>query len=169
MDRRKEPLYRKVNTQARGVHHKFGGEARWERNTKAGKANEASRGSMHGKTQRGLDYTPLFRFLLSRVGKDWDGVYSEAVSRLDKPDPIFWLVAKTDLAKQAVVRIGESTYYSGLYIDDDNLLAVVDPGITEGDLDPTLPVLHAHLQWKALLEALQGLIFFCGFHAGLCQ
>jgi hypothetical protein len=65
---RKEPLYRKVNTRTRGVHHHKGGRARWERGTKAATQNEAQRGSMHAGGQNGLDYTPLFRFLLSIVG-----------------------------------------------------------------------------------------------------
>jgi len=52
------------------------------------------RESMHGRQQRGLDYTPLFFFLLSKIGQHWDEVYSEAISRLDRPDPIFWMVAQ---------------------------------------------------------------------------
>jgi hypothetical protein len=67
---RKEPLYRKVNTRTRGVHHHKGGRARWERGTKAATQNEAQRGSMHAGGQNGLDYTPLFRFLLSKVGEE---------------------------------------------------------------------------------------------------
>ena len=65
----KQPLYRKVNTRARGVFHHKGGRARWERNTKAAKRNAAMRGSMHPGGQNGLDYTPLFRFLLSFCSK----------------------------------------------------------------------------------------------------
>ena len=76
---RKEPLYRKVNTQTHGVHHGTGGDYRSERNAQA--RSEAGRSAMHGKRKRGLDYTPLFRFLLSKVGAEWDGVYSEAVAR----------------------------------------------------------------------------------------
>ena len=60
---------------------------------------------MHGKQQRGLDYTPLFKFLLKKVGSNWDDVYSEAVSRLDRPDPIFWLVAINENQKKDYVRI----------------------------------------------------------------
>lgn len=92
---------------------------------------------MHGKKQRGLDYTPLFKFLLSRVGEDWAKTYSEAVARLDRPDAIFWIVAENELDKNAVVRVGENTYYSGLYVDESNMLAAVDPCVTENDLNPT--------------------------------
>lgn len=92
---------------------------------------------MHGKKQRGLDYTPLFKFLPSRVGEDWAKTYSEAVARLDRPDAIFWIVAENELDKNAVVRVGENTYYSVLYVDESNMLAAVDPCVTENDLNPT--------------------------------
>ena len=125
----KNPLYRKVNTLARGVHHNFGGESRHERNTKGAKSSEATRGSMHGKHRRGLDYTPLFRFLLSKVGAEWVDVHSEAVSRLDRPDPIFWLVALQESERRSVVNVGESTYFSGLYVDSEGKLRKVDPAL----------------------------------------
>lgn len=133
---KKEPLYRKVNTRARWVHHNKGGSASRDRNTKATKNNDAMHGSMHSNRQNGLDYTPLFRFLLSKVGEDWDTVHSEAVSRLDKEEPIYWMVARNEVEKRATVGIGESTYFSGLYIDENNRLAVVDPSITVEDLEP---------------------------------
>ncbi|HVG43969.1 MAG TPA: hypothetical protein VM890_04540 [Longimicrobium sp.] len=132
---RKEPLYRKVNTQTHGVHHGTGGDYRTERNAKA--PSSAGRGSMHGKRKRGLDYTPLFRFLLSKVGAEWDGVYSEAVARLDRPDPIFWLVARHEAERREIVRVGESSYYSGLYVDDDGILRIVDPDLRAEDLTPS--------------------------------
>ncbi len=138
--RRVEPLYRKVNTLARGVRHQSGGEARWQRNTKAEKAEtdaELTRGKMAQGVRRGLDYTPLFRFLLSKVGQDWDAVQAEAIARLDRPDPIYWLVARTEEARQPVVWLGESSRYSGLCIDDQNRLQRVDPTLTINDLEPT--------------------------------
>lgn len=131
---KKEPLYRKVNTLARAVHHDFGGEYRYERNSKQKKEDSefgVSKQSMHGKVNRGLDYTPLFKFLLSKVGKDWASVHSEAVSRLDKTDPISWLVAETEDERKDIVRIGESSYYSGLYIDKQGLLQKVNPNPTD--------------------------------------
>lgn len=134
-DGRKEPLYRKVNTRARGVRHRTGGDYRHERHTKAAVAG-TNRGTMHGAHRRGLDYTPLFRFLLSKVGSPWDAVYSEAVARLDQPEPIFWLVARTELERQAVVHMGESTHYTGLYVDDDGVLRVVDPDLRPEHLTP---------------------------------
>ena len=133
----KEPLFRRVNTKARGVHHNFGGDYRHQRNSKAEAGSESIRQSMHGKVQRGLDYTPLFRFLLSKVGSPWSKVHAEAVARLDRPDPIFWLVAAADQDKKEYVRIGESSYFSGLYIDQAGLLQLVNAHIGPSTLAPS--------------------------------
>lgn len=88
----KEPLYRKVNNKARMTRHGDGGEYRYGRHTKKQKISieeETMRSSMHSKFRHGLDYTPLYRFLLSKVGHNWTQVHSEALSRLDKEEPIF--------------------------------------------------------------------------------
>ena len=126
---RKKPLYRKVNTRARGVHHNFGGDYR---NTR----KKDSPIGMRKGIQRGLDYTPLFKFLLSKVGCDWNEVHSEAVSRLDKEEPIYWIVAMSKDLADDYVRIGESSYFSGLYIDDNNILQIASPETTEETLAP---------------------------------
>jgi hypothetical protein len=138
----KEPLYRKVNTRARGVHHRSGGDFRHERNTKRETQIEAegvSRGSMHGTKKRGLDYTPLFRFLLSKVSEDWAAVHSEAVQRLDKDDPIYWMVARTEKEKKPYVWTGENAAFSGLYVDENGKLAKVAPDLKNEDLTPSCP------------------------------
>lgn len=134
---RKTPLYRKVNTRARNVHHSFGGDYRHARNTKSESGFEGTRTPMHGKRQRGLDYTPLFRFLLARVGEPWDLVFSEAIARLDRPDPVFWLVARQESERQDFVRVGESSYYSGLYLDAQGCLQIVNPALGPEKMVPT--------------------------------
>ncbi|MEC8567100.1 MAG: hypothetical protein VXY56_02260, partial [Pseudomonadota bacterium] len=121
---KKEPLYRKVNTKARGIHHLFGGDYKHNRNTKK-ESRERDLGSMHGSQKRGLDYTPLFKFLISKVGQKWDEVHSEAISRLDRSDPIYWLVAIEESDKKEIVRIGESSYFSGLFVDSEGVLQLV--------------------------------------------
>jgi hypothetical protein len=133
--RAKEPLYRRVNTRTHGVHHDRGGDYRWSRR----RDDRIHEGAMASGRKRGLDYTPLFRFLLSRVGQDFDRVYGEAVARLDRPDPIFWLVARSDAEKRPVVVTGESTWWSGLYVDGDGRLARVDPDLTVEKMVPTCP------------------------------
>lgn len=132
----KAPLYRKVNTTARGVRHNFGGEFRNHRHAKGSGNEELTHTSMGGKVRRGLDYTPLFRFLLSKVGQDWTEVSREAVARLDRPDPIYWLVARQEHERREIVCVGESTYYSGLFIDEDGRLQVVNPSLNASSLSP---------------------------------
>lgn len=135
MNKVKSKLYRKVNTKARGVHHNFGGDFKDTRNRKRQTLQQV-KGKMFGKKERGLDYTPLYRFLLSSVGSDWDNVYSEAKSRLDKSKPIFWMVALQDNEKKDYVRTGESSYYSGLYVDENNILQVCNPQLKAIDMKP---------------------------------
>jgi hypothetical protein len=134
MQATKPPLYRKVNTTARGVHHNFGGDFRDDRCRSNADESVVVHQGMHKGIRRGLDYTPLFRFLLSRVGRDWDEVYSEAVSRLDRTKPIFWQVALRDDAAQAYIRTGEASYFSGLKVDESGVLRIVDASIGPGSL-----------------------------------
>ena len=139
MQRAKKPLYRKVNTRARGVWHHKGGKNRWSRHAKHGKDVRTVRGSMGGRVQRGLDYTPLYRFLLSKVGEDWDMAHSEAVSRLDQEEPIWHMVARSEADRRPCFITGESAYFSGLYIDANNRLALVAPELKIEDLEPSCP------------------------------
>ncbi len=129
--RPKAPLYRKVNTRTWGVRHGSGQKAAYARNTKAGPER-----SMHAGQRHGRDYTPLFRFLLSKVGQDWDAVHAEAVSRLDDPAPVFWMVATSAQAARPVIRTGESSYWSGLCVDGENRLQKVAPGLGPEHLHP---------------------------------
>lgn len=132
---RKQPLYRKVNTQTHGVRHDVGGDYRTGRKGQA--RSDASSAPMRGTHRRGLDYTPLFKFLLSKVGSEWNVVYSEAISRLDRPEPIFLLVARHGGEAREIVRVGESSYFSGLYVDDGGVLRIVNPDLKPGDLTPS--------------------------------
>ncbi len=133
----KKPLYRKVNTRTWGVwRNEQTGEYRHQRHTQYEIRNESSRGSMHSTRRHGFDYTPLFRFLLSRVGGDWDEIFSEGVSRLDRPEPVFWMVALHEDEREEVVCLGESSYFSGLYVDDQKRLQIVNPQLNAQDMQP---------------------------------
>lgn len=133
----KKPLYRKENTTAHNVwRNNPGGHYRDQRNTKAQSRSEAMRGSMHGIKHHGYDYTPLFRFLLSRVGGHWDEIFSEAVSRLDRPEPVFWMVAIHEDDREDIVRLGESAYFNGLFVDEQKHLQIVNPQLTAEDMKP---------------------------------
>ena len=133
---KKPLLYRKVNTTAHGVHHRFGGDYRDERHDKNLEHATRMRQSMHGEKRRGLDYTPLFRFLLSRVGREWKATYTEAAARVDRDEPIFWLVALRPADERAYVRTGEASYFSGLKVDAQGVLQRVDPQLGPGSLAP---------------------------------
>ncbi|WP_426668117.1 hypothetical protein ACPPVU_18625 [Mucilaginibacter sp. McL0603] len=137
MNRKKESLYRKENKVSLSCKYYVvkGGDFRHERNTKQFLNNEASHAPMHSG-QFGYDYTPLFKFLLSKVGKDWDEVFSEANSRLDKQEPIFWMVAIHAHEKKDIIRCGESSYYSGLFVDENGLLQKVNPVANVDHLKP---------------------------------
>ncbi|MDK9793302.1 hypothetical protein [Vibrio sp. D431a] len=139
MQKTKTPLYRRVNTKARGVHHKFGGEYRFTRNSAKRNAPKMKKG-----VRRGLDYTPLYKFLLSKVGEPFDAVYSEAVSRLDSPEPIASMVCsldnsirREDADERPYFRSGESTYFSLLFVDENGLLQFVNPTINAGNFKPS--------------------------------
>lgn len=135
MNKEKSKLYRKVNTRTHNVHHNFGGDFKYSRNKKR-ETPEQTKGTMYGKKERGLDYTPLFRFLLSKVGSHWDDIFSEAKSRLDKPEPIFWVVALNEDEKEDYIRAGESSYYSGLYVDNNGILQISNPDLKAIDMKP---------------------------------
>lgn len=110
----KKKLYRRESVTSKGSIAS-GGEYRWGRHGKQADDEQLPlRESIHGRIQHGMDYTPLFQFLLSKVGQPWNEVHSEAVSRLDKPAPIFYLVALHRKNWRSYVCCGESSYYSGL-------------------------------------------------------
>jgi hypothetical protein len=135
---KKPPLYRKENTTAHMARFwRRAGDFHEARNSKAELTSETTRRPMHAKRRLGRDYTPLYRFLLSKVGRPWAEVHSEAVSRLDRPDPIFWMVALREDQRKDYVCTGESSFFSGLYVDDDGILRVVNPEIGPSTLAPS--------------------------------
>lgn len=128
MNRPPQPLYRKYNKLPRWSNgcRSGGGDFRHERNGKTMKNFAGTHRSMR-RTRDGYDYTPLFQFLLSQVGRNWDEVFSEAVGRLDKQAPIFWLV---DLhfreGNPGTVRTGDNAYFSKLTVTE-GVLVKADP------------------------------------------
>ena len=126
----KKPLYRKDNKTALNYKGNKGGDYSTNRHSKKTLSDDSTHKGMGGQQQRGMDYTPLYRFLFSRVGDDWDTVHSEANARLHKPDPIFYIVALHARDKKSIVRVGESSYWLGLYVDDNNILQIVQPELS---------------------------------------
>ncbi|MGO2972054.1 hypothetical protein EYY83_12490 [Hafnia alvei] len=136
MKLQQKKLYRKENRTTYNVRsNNPGSEYRLVRHKqKIINENAPSKLPMKRKQNRGLDYTPLFMFLISRVGESWDAIYHEAVSRLDTPEPIFWLVALHEHEEKDYVRCGESSYYNGLYIDSNGTLQKVNADLTAKDI-----------------------------------
>lgn len=135
----KPPLYRKENTTAHraNFHRREFSDDRHTKNREDWLALERTREHIGSRGSRnGRDYTPLFKFLLSKVGQPWAAVHSEAVSRLDKPDPIFWMVQLNEDDQSTKLRVGESSYFSSLYVDDEGILRVVNPDVNEATQEP---------------------------------
>lgn len=134
----KKLLYRPRNTTARGAGRNRGGEYRHRRHAKNEVGSYAKTGRMQavGGRTPDRDYTPLFRFLLTKVGRRWADVHREAVARLDREAPIFWMVAVNESDRRAMIRVGEATYFSGLYVDDDGALQLVDPTLDIATMVP---------------------------------
>ena len=134
---RPKPLYRKVNTRARGVRHNSGPDSAWERGTKAtlrAIADGVTQGKMVQGKERGLDYTPLYRFLLKNVGRPFDDVMAEALPRLPEEAPLWQIVHPIRDGAPYIRRTGESSYWSGLFVDEDGVLQIVAPDLRERDL-----------------------------------
>ena len=131
----KNPLYRKVNTRTQHVWHNTGSDAKHDRNTKGGLKK-----SMKKDVKRGLDYTPLYKFLLSKVGCKWDEVYSEAKHRLPigETDAINHLLRKDVESEQwGYCRGSENDLYSTLYVDENGLLQKTHPDLHIESLYPS--------------------------------
>ncbi|WP_425099883.1 hypothetical protein [Tropicibacter sp. S64] len=133
----KAPLWRKVNTRTHGVHHRGGGgtKARHLRGTKAADDTAHPAHGMAQGVRHGVDYTPLYRFLLSKVGEPWETVHAEAVSRLDREGAIFHVV-DLDGSDGPLARTGESSYMARLCVDGNGRLAWVDPDLRIEHLFP---------------------------------
>lgn len=131
-------LYRSVNTTTRHHSNNPGAEYRWKRNSKKTEDELlAKRETMHSGQRRGRDYTPLFYFLIKNIGRPWDKVFSEVCRRLDSTEPVFWLVALHEHQKRDLVRIDESSFYPGLFVDENGILQQVNPSVTENDVEVT--------------------------------
>jgi hypothetical protein len=127
-----KPLYRKNNWRARGAHHPRGGDARHSRGTKNGVSEKMS------SKNHGFDYTPLFRFLFSRIGKEWSVTHSEAVSRLNDTEPISWMVVKEGSIQYDLGYFRtENSKYNTLFVDSNGILQKAKPELKNEDFFPS--------------------------------
>lgn len=135
-------LYRRLNTRARHLRcYVPGKDAKNDRNTKGGIGR-----SMHGG-DHSIDFTPLYRFLLGSVGKEWAPVYSEAINRLGDHRDAIWHIVIEDHTRHrmrygnsmwaGIARIGDNSMYSKLTVDEDGILRVYDPTIKNEMIEPS--------------------------------
>ena len=140
----KPPLYRKVNKRTHnGFWHYVSIpklKYRYERGKKQDVFPEHLPIKRHNSIyQTGYDYTPLIKFLHAHVGQEWNAVYQECVSRLDSSKPITWMVVNVnerglvvdnypneELPKCVGRSLGEESYWSALWVDDEGILQFVD-------------------------------------------
>lgn len=128
---KKQPLYRKV-AKAINNHHFKGSNAKYDRNTKRGISK-----TLKKNIKRGLDYTPLYKFLLSKVGQNFNDIYREVIKRVSDRKAIFHMFRKHEFETGDFVRIGESSFYSKLYIDENNIIQKVNPDLKNEDFSPS--------------------------------
>ena len=154
----KKPLYRKVNRCTHSIERHFtGGDARWVRNAKERNRVAAERGTLGRKHFHGLDYTPLFRFLLKSVGECWTAVRAEAAARLPKDsphwsaeNPIFWMVHDPEGERDHLrakahpfFHASEFALFSTLLVDGKGDLRKLDPDFGIEHVSPYCPC-HTH-------------------------
>lgn len=133
--RETKPLYRKVNRKSSWQNHNCqgkGGNFSSQRNTKASKKFEGTHLRMIKRgagPDTGYDYTPLFHYLLMRIGDQWKDIYSDIKPRLNDTEPIFWIVSLADdvSGEPEYVRLGEASYWSRLYVNPEGQLQKVNP------------------------------------------
>jgi len=57
--------------------------------------------------------------------------------RLDTTDPVFWLVARSSNVARDFVLVGESSYFSGMFINPEGILQLARPELTAEDMVAT--------------------------------
>jgi CRISPR/Cas system-associated endonuclease/helicase Cas3 len=114
----KKPLYTKVNRRSyqSSQYEYSGGDHKHLRNTKKFKNLDAKRISMKGRNIQARDYTPLYKYLISNVGRSWDDIYSEIKPRLkgierEVKNPIFYIVEINTILKDGKLYYSEDHFF----------------------------------------------------------
>lgn len=135
-----KPLYRKVNRKCLHCYDTKSKHYRWQRNTKKEKKlleDSISHGKMHKRPSmflgRKYDYTPMLMYVLNRVGEDVDKVYSDVCKRIEGEGKVLFNKMVSRKPKETLkdyFRYGEGSYYSQLYVDDENKIQKVNPNLS---------------------------------------
>ena len=136
MNKEIKPLYRKRNTKVLNSGYwiwSSGGDYKYERHFYK---NDFETTKLSMKKNRGADYdyTPLYWYLRKHVGENWNDIYSNILPRLPNTKEgreawTYFVNQPYEKNKLAIVSYGPRAYYSALYIDENNLLQIVDPTI----------------------------------------
>lgn len=91
------------------------------------------------ETSKCKNYTPLFKYLLSQVGKNWDDVWKDVFPRVDGvSDPIRLMVINVNKHGNVIEVENKQPYFSynlryygyrtfsTLFVDENNILQYVD-------------------------------------------
>lgn len=146
-----EPLYRKINKIVAGRTEVFGMQkrAKYDRHTKVGQRTSMSSQNTWKSEMSMYDYSPLFQFLLKKVGCNWAEVWKECQARLNTIEPVLCMVVNVGrnglvvpfneysqfssywagdaLPYEPCFLAGYDSYFSTLYVDENHILQFVDP------------------------------------------
>ena len=126
MKEQKNPLYRKINTKSLSTRYWVEGKPKYKHD-KLKYEREGlmvipiKRRRVHGCNWGNFNYNPLFRFLHSKVGSNWDEIYSECCDRLLYREPV-WVLVDRYYKGYDTVRFGENNYWDKLYINEYGIL-----------------------------------------------
>jgi hypothetical protein len=134
MNKEIKPLWRKLNKEKSYKTHDLKVGAEFDKNTKEG----VKRSMRSDNRNRGIkDYTPLYKYLIKHVGEDFDKICSDIYPRIDDRDAIWHIIADNENKKKPIARVGNNSYYNELYVDENNILQIVDPELKNSDLYPS--------------------------------
>ena len=137
MKKEVKPLWRKLSKPKSYKTHDIKVGASYDRGKK-----EGIQRSMHG-SDKGKDYTPLYKYLQAQVGRDFDEVCSEIYPRIDDRDRIWDIVEEQKpqpsyrLTGRDYTNNGSNSYYSKLIIDENNKLQFKNPNLKIEDFYPS--------------------------------
>lgn len=127
---RHKSLVRKVNTTAHGVRH---GQTKKDYSQLRNRSVEDPvKTKMTSGVEHGLDYTPLIMFLIKHTGEKWDDVKSKIKNRVPNLSVLDWFVFEEeseiefDNIRYHYQRVGESSFYSAMYVSESGILKKVN-------------------------------------------
>lgn len=149
-----KPLFRKISKTSHDGYRFYyypRKRAKFDRHTKNGTRRSLASQNEWKEMESMYDYTPLFLFLLKKVGTNWDDIWKECQQRLNSIEPVLIMVVNVGRNGLVVTyndysqpsglfveeqtdgtsygpcfRYGENTYFSTLFVDDNHLLQYVD-------------------------------------------